>query len=276
MIGKTDRWLKKYLVEAESNNASINERIKLQQDYIIDPLMPYFDSARKIDIQLHLHNFGLFIPHKNEKDKLNRWLKKDYKSYSQKIYQHLQEKWEGPSSAVFILPSHEENHELSTLFNGASGLSYPDKLFLFLPVDATTKQLAALFIHEYSHVCRLHHLYKEKQEMTIIDAIILEGIAEVIVRKKLGDDAGNQYIKKLNHDDFQRYWDRWLKGKETTTRHNPLHDKIMFGSYSMPKNLGYLLGYHLVHQYAEKHALSNKRLLYLENNEFLSILDETP
>ena len=274
MIGKTDRWIKKYIKEAEENNANTSDRIKLQQDYVINPLLPYFNGANTMEIQQHLYQFGLFIPHKNEKDKIVRWLKKDFKSHVQKIYQYLQSKWDGPSPSIFILPSNEENRELSILFNGSSGLSYPDKLFLFLPVDATTKQLAALFIHEYSHVCRLHHLYKENQEMTILDAIILEGIAEVIVRKKLGKDAGNQYIRKLDNDVFERYWNRWIKGKEATKRHDHLHDKIMSGSHSIPKNLGYLLGYHLVNQYAEENSISMKKLLYLENEIFLSSLEE--
>ena len=271
MIHKTDQWLKKYLKETEVQNANTSQRFQLQQNYLISPLQKYFNGVPLENIQLHLHQFGLFIPHKKENDKLKRWMKRDYKSMVQKLFEHFQDKWDGPSTSIFLFPSNEENRELSHVFSGNSGLSFPDKLFLFLSAEATTKQLAALFLHEYSHVCRLDRKYSKNKELNLLDAMILEGIAEVLVRKKLGDEAGNKYLKNLDHATFIKYWNRWIKGNEEVTRKDPLHDQIMFGSYRVPKNLGYLLGFYLVNHYIDNNTMSSKKMIYLDNEVFLDV-----
>lgn len=41
-----------------------------------------------------------------------------------------------------------------------SGVSFPNQLFLFIGEVENDKELEALFIHEYHHVCRIHHQKK--------------------------------------------------------------------------------------------------------------------
>ncbi|WP_369010262.1 DUF2268 domain-containing putative Zn-dependent protease [Oceanobacillus alkalisoli] len=52
---------------------------------------------------------------------------------------------------IFIFPSDRSNTEI----NGKSGLSFHDKLFLFISGETSLTEIKALLTHEYYHVCRL-------------------------------------------------------------------------------------------------------------------------
>ena len=54
--------------------------------------------------------------------------------------------------------------------------------------DLQKQELQALFAHEYNHVCRIHIL-KTLDEMTLLDSLILEGLAEDAVKDLYGENG---------------------------------------------------------------------------------------
>ena len=54
-------------------------------------------------------------------------------------------------------------------------------MFLFLTPSLAEKELEALIVHEYHHICRLKILAKPYHEFTLLDSILMEGFAEYAV-----------------------------------------------------------------------------------------------
>lgn len=75
-----------------------------------------------------------------------------------------------------------------------NGYSFEDKMFLFLPANISDEELEALFVHEYHHICRLKKTGKRVLEHTLLDSIIMEGLAEHAVL----DYCGKQYLLRWN------------------------------------------------------------------------------
>ncbi|MDI5790224.1 DUF2268 domain-containing putative Zn-dependent protease [Bacillus licheniformis] len=65
-------------------------------------------------------------------------------------------------------------------FGSKSGLAFSDKLFCFIG-RSSRSSISAIMTHEYNHVCRLENMPKEEKKMTLLDTIILEGLAEYAV-----------------------------------------------------------------------------------------------
>ncbi|SHM71305.1 DUF2268 domain-containing protein [Gracilibacillus kekensis] len=272
-VHATDEWLKKLSTSLNQQASSTSqEKHKIHLSAICEPLSSFFPEVTPGNIQDHLLRHGLFSP-VTSATFINEWLNKDYYSTVNNLYQRCKRAWEGPSTNIFILPSNEDIRELKAWFNSNAGLSYPDKLFLFLSSTASTKEIAALFIHEYSHTCRLHHFPKEEFNYTLLDAVILEGIAEWLVRKKIGKSYGNKRIEYLSDEALSELWERWIKPHQKIKRMNYKHDLLMYGSKGIPKNIGYIIGYNIVLRYMEKNKKSPRALLRVENEEFISDAD---
>ncbi|WP_163538499.1 DUF2268 domain-containing putative Zn-dependent protease [Gracilibacillus sp. YIM 98692] len=267
----TNQWLKAYTQLEATSNA---EAFRKQQNKICEPLMGFFQNAEADIIQDYLIQNGLFVPVKNDPPYIQAWLKKRFLTITEKLYQKFRQKWNGPDIPIFVLPSNERSLELSKWYGGNAGLCYPDKLFLFINSNATAKQVAAVFVHEYSHACRLKHFPKEEQEYQLLDAIILEGIAEYAVRKLLGNAYGNQRLEIIPPETFCSYWEDLISPHLSITRNDAIHDHIMYGGRGIPKNLGYLIGYNLIKQFIKRNTYPISKLLYLPNATFLDVIND--
>ncbi len=158
-------------------------------------------------------------------------------------------------------------------YNSNAGLSYPDKLFLFLSSEATTKEIASLFLHEYSHTCRLSKFKKDESDYTLLDAVILEGVAEWIVRKVVGKSFGNKRIEMLPEEIYLDLWKKWIKPNRDIKRTHYKHDMIMYGGRDIPKNFGYIIGYNMVERFMKKYKKSPKALIETRNLEIITSLN---
>lgn len=268
-IHRTNQWLDTYLDKIKTSQKQL---LVEHQKLICKPLTSFFRSIDEKTLQEHLIRHGLFLPHKNNSKYLSEWLEKDFYPFFKKLYQKLKRAWDGPEADIFLFPSNENSRELQEQFKGNAGLSYPSKLFLFLSPKATPKALTALFLHEYSHTCRLHYFEKAEEDYTLLDAIILEGTAEYLVRRLLGSSSGSQIIQTLSEKQAKALWDKWIKKYRDIKRLDTKHDLIMYGKHGLPNHLGYNIGYYLVSNYAAKQNYSSKKILYTPNEEFLSII----
>ncbi|MFD2654942.1 DUF2268 domain-containing protein [Gracilibacillus thailandensis] len=272
-IHATDKWIKKFTDEKIGKNRK--EQYLLHQSIICEPLSHCFEDIQPEFIQEHLLRHGLFSPNLNQEDS-EQWMEQNYLSKVNKIYQKCKKAWNGPEPAIFVFPSNEEIRELKEWYNANTGLSYPDKLFLFLQRKAENREIIALFLHEYSHICRLNHFPKKEMEYTLLDAIILEGIAEWIVRKKVGSTYGNKRIEMISDELLADLWLTWIASQQQMTRDHPKHDMIMYGFNGVPKNVGYIIGYNIIQRYMTKQPCSITTLLQTTNQQILATIDTLP
>ena len=175
---------------------------------------------------------------------------------SKKIYKHLLERgvwekteqlfatykqlWNGPDVPMYIFPLGTGQRAMET----KSGLAFKHSLFLFLDSQISEKEIEAVLIHEYHHVCRLHRLKNKKN--TLLDTMVMEGLAERTVEKYLGSEYLAPWTKIYRDSEFKRLWTRYVEDKYNDATFNPLHDRIMLGRFGYPHMLGYWSGYQLV------------------------------
>ena len=197
---------------------------------------------------------AIFIEMKEKKV----WEKVD--SYLQK-YMKL---WKGPNVPVFIFPARGSLFTISR----KSGVAFHKALFLFVPSEISEKELEVIFVHEYHHVCRLHFM-NHLNDSTLLDTVIMEGLAEKAVEEYCGknyvapwttsiyDSDLKELIKKVYIPNFK------IKKKDTK------HDAFVYGLNGIPRMAGYAVGYHLVGGYAKKEKVNTVQMLSLSSDVFL-------
>ena len=90
----------------------------------------------------------------------------------------------GPDVPVFILLSDSYNRTVQEEYNGRAGLSMRHVIFLFVCGRNSVEELKVLLAHEYHHICRLHQIETKETEYTLLDTMIMEGLAEQAVTER--------------------------------------------------------------------------------------------
>jgi uncharacterized protein YjaZ len=188
---------------------------------------------------------------------------------TQRIYEKYRKAWNGPAIPIFIFPLDETNSKLVREGKGKSGVSFVDKLFLFLTSLEDEKELEALFVHEYHHVCRMNSQKKRLDDYTLLDSIILEGLAEHAVADHCGEEYTGEWSKRYVKKDLSRHWSNNISEKLSLTRDHHLHDKILFGLGNRPNLLGYVLGFEIIKQYKERENISDKSSFIIPAETFI-------
>ncbi|WP_158541082.1 DUF2268 domain-containing protein [Sporosarcina sp. BI001-red] len=170
-------------------------------------------------------------------------------------HQALQKKWKGPDVPIIILPSNTADPKLLSDTNGKAGLAFADKLFLFVPETILAHELKALFIHEYNHLCRMWLTKKEENSFTLLDSIILEGLAEHAVRERLGEAFTATWTNYYSHEKLARIWEKSILPKRMLKKSHHLHNQYLYGWNGHPKMAGYCVGYYLVETYMNTHKV---------------------
>ncbi|MBM7540973.1 DUF2268 domain-containing protein [Amphibacillus cookii] len=244
-----------------------------QLEYVIQPISAYFDDTDPIELQWCLQSYGLFQENELNNNHIEQFVSSNIWDDIETDFTVLQYNWQGPEVALFLLPSDCNNQQLMDTFHGVSGLSYADKLFLFIHKDSSHQQIQALLTHEYSHVYRLKRLYKRDDQLTLGDSIILEGIAEKIVRLNADEDSTYNTALKYSDDQLsnaQLLWQQVVKKNLNLPNHHPFHDRIMYGGGEIPHSTGYLVGYALVNRWCQLHQPTIIDLLNIPANHILT------
>jgi uncharacterized protein YjaZ len=255
-VEETDIWLTKWHDEP----IKICDHI-LTKDKNIDGKMFYH----------YLLQFGMYRPSSNSK-KLVMSLKKN-KTWEKvnELLEKYKKSWGGPTIPIYIFPIGSGN--LVSPKGNKSGVSFEDKLFLFLSDLEDEKELEALFIHEYHHICRLNGIKKSMGEYTLLDSIVLEGLAEDTVHSILGFKYVASWNKKLTNEQFQTYWSKYLKDNLDVKKDTKQHDQLLYGKGLLPNMLGYSCGYHLVRKYTEQKSYSTKESFRISSENFVKNLN---
>ncbi len=260
----TDQWMKQYLHAVTDTQEA---DFRLQRDFLCTPLRSYFPDASAEEVHHHLIRNGLFLPGNHAHAGMERLCDRPFWETAGKLTNQLQREWSGPSVPVFIFPVNLGHEQIRTDFRGKTGLAHSDKVFLFISGDISETAFQALLAHEYNHVCRLNAIQKPEETFTLLDTMILEGIAETAVLERLGATALAPWTTLYSREYVKSCWKKWLSPQLHTKKSDPRHQLLMYGGDSIPKWLGYCTGFHLVQSFKEKSKSHIQQLLRLSSAE---------
>ncbi|WP_068985002.1 MULTISPECIES: DUF2268 domain-containing protein [Lysinibacillus] len=255
----TDEWLNE-LIENQRQNHSRNFN-EIQCYILCSRLVEIFNGGYPEELQFELQQQGLFQPH--EKIDIKKLKEQNVWEVVQKEFIYLKKRWSGPNIPIYIFPITQEQ----TMTN-KNGVAYPNALFLFIG-ELEKEELKALFAHEYNHVCRLQFLNKTLDEVSLLDSLILEGLAECAVEEIYGDKWLAPWLSYYSLDKMLKIWKkRFLPKINIQGLDN--HIEFLYGG-KLPKWIGYCIGYEIVRSYIKNfssnklHVKSSKEILVGSN-----------
>lgn len=250
---RTDQWL----LEAYNKPIEICEKLR-----------ELFDGAYASEIYDYLLLHGMYSPLTNGKDRVLKLQSKNVWGMVQVEAQILQNMWKGPDTPIFIFPSDSSNERMKIEFKGKSGLSFKDKLFLFISEENNEAEIKSLLTHEYNHICRLTYYPKHEDDYTLLDTIILEGLAENAVRERFGEEFLSSWTSFYTENELLNMWEKLIVPNRSILKTDPKHHELLYGSPLYPKMVGYSVGYFLVKNYMKSNHYTSKDLLSTEPVQF--------
>ncbi|CAM4090684.1 hypothetical protein BAMA_17345 [Bacillus manliponensis] len=224
---------------------------------------------RKEMIYRFLVSKGMFRPIKDGEREIDELQKKKIWDQLAIEYEELKEWLGGPDVPVFILLSDSYNKIVQQEYNGKAGLSMRDALFLFISSKNTIAELRALLTHEYHHICRIYNSKKKEENYTLLDTMIMEGLAEQAVYERHSASCYAPWTNYYEKEDVIDFWNRFVKGKCHVLRGTREHDIILNGLGAYPKMAGYNIGFHIVKDCVQSEKENSLSLLKLEAEDIL-------
>lgn len=214
---------------------------------ICERFLKEFNETDSKKIYTYLMSFGMYRP-TNGSLRLFRQLKeKNVWAIINKLYRKYRKKWKGPEVNIYIFPVSQSSRSfIKGESTTKSGVSFHDRIFLFVGNYKDEKELEALFVHEYHHVCRIWKQGSDTSQFTLLDSIVLEGLAELEVEKNCGAEYLADWCHFYSDDDIDMFMKKYIQANLTLKKNDELHDALLFGLGKYPKLLGYACGYSLV------------------------------
>lgn len=236
---------------------------------ICKKLCSYFTDFNEVEIAKYLHSYGMFTSNQQVDKWIERTEKENIFDFIKEEERKLKKEWNGPNVSIFIFPCDQNNRKIATDYKGRSGVAFKNKLFLFLSLETKKVDIKSLFIHEYHHVCRLAAIKKQEKHFTILDTVIMEGLAENAVREKLGEENVGSWTKLYSDSQCERFLERIINPKRDVSMESHKFSQLMFGTGFYPNMLGYAVGYYIVKNYMKRTGKKTKGLLGLPAEVFL-------
>ncbi|MCL6573847.1 MAG: DUF2268 domain-containing protein [Bacillus sp. (in: Bacteria)] len=252
----------------------------LQQEFdrpakIAEKLMPFFNDQTPNEIYNLLKDFGMYRPSRSTRNHLNTMIDQKAWDMVEQLFDKYKKKWNGPDIPVFLFPLAQSRGLFMKAEKSKAGVSFPDKMFLFLTHYEDPKEIEALLVHEYHHVCRLQMLNKSMADFTLLDSIIIEGLAEFAVIKNCGQKYLANWCRMYSEQEISKFWVKYLKKQLDKKKSERAHDELLYGGGRIPNLLGYAVGFTIVenfyksHNYSTKLSFTNPAVNYLEEyNDF--------
>ncbi|MDG4656660.1 DUF2268 domain-containing protein [Ectobacillus antri] len=222
---------------------------------------------KPMDIYHFLQSRGMYRPVKGRRNELRE--RKEVWHILQSEFAALRRWLKGPDVPVYILPADRFNRYIQRQYNGKSGLAFRTCIFLFVSSNNSTDELRAMLTHEYHHVCRLAAFYKEEEKYTLLDTMVLEGLAEAAVAARHTPEMHAAWVSYYTKEEAIRLWHRYIKGHIDVRKGTKLHEELVNGLGRYPRLLGYCVGYHIVQDCLAHHKLNTARLLGIDSRKIL-------
>jgi uncharacterized protein YjaZ len=226
------------------------------------------DTEKAKGFYRYLQKFGMYSPTKTCRNTYELLDEKDIWKTVNSIYKKYRKEWNGPDIPVYIFPLYERSQLFTRTTTSKSGLSFQDKLFLFLTHNLHEKEIEALLVHEYHHVCRMNASNKKIKEYTLLDSIVLEGLAEVAVKECCGSKYLAEWCTLYSNEEIKQYAKKLLVDNLSSKKDTRIHNQLLFGEGSYPKMLGYALGFAIASQYKESKKISLKDTFTISSDHF--------
>ncbi|WP_066054803.1 DUF2268 domain-containing protein [Robertmurraya korlensis] len=260
-VVRTDEWLDKDF----TNPVGICKRF-----------LKEFNESEPKPIYDYLSSFGMYRPNRATFQTYERLKEKKVWETINHIYEKYRGKWNGPEVTIYIFPiSQSSNFFFRERQSKKSGVSFPDRVFLFIGDLEDELELESLFVHEYHHVCRIRKQKKDPSEFTFLDSMILEGLAELEVEKSCGAEYLADWCHFYSKEDIELYMKRYIISNLQVKKTDPLHDQLLFGTGAYPKLLGYACGYYLVRTSYKENYFSTKTSFTILGKRFITKSEET-
>ncbi|MBU8594729.1 DUF2268 domain-containing protein [Shouchella clausii] len=269
-IVKTNRWIELYVDHYEEQSVQARYR-----QLFIQPLQSLFAYSTDQQLATYLQKIGLFLP-KTRKSRLRRFLHSNCWTVAGEQFNALKQKWQGPNVPVFLLPANEEHKRLQAELGGKMGLGFPDGIVLFISGDIEEKDLKALVTHEYHHVCRLWRTQETESSITLLESMVMEGLAELAVIEEVGEAYVAPWTKKYDRHWQEEWFVRYLE--PNLLRKGRSHYKpFLYGDdrAGIPAMLGYYYGFKLCKAAAERSSKDTLAFLDEDAESVLRIGRET-
>ncbi|WP_053960728.1 DUF2268 domain-containing putative Zn-dependent protease [Sulfobacillus thermosulfidooxidans] len=133
--------------------------------------------------------------------------------------------------------------------------TYQGEISLIIaPLSQSLPTLEAVIAHEYHHHWRIHALHLDEENETLLERMILEGLADHFAEHVVSTHGSMPWTKFLNLADAEKLWPLYrqqlfVQGKDTS--------QWLFGSadLGLPLWTGYAVGYEIIQSYRESHPL---------------------
>lgn len=252
-VRRTDKWL-------EDNFNDPAELLKKTSSYRSSEASGFYN---------YLKFFGMYQPSRQTKrvyeelKSVNAWetIESLYKKYKSLL--------NGPEVNIYIFPINVMNRQLMRQTNGKSGVTIDNDLYLFLSPHHDSKEWEALFIHEYHHAVRIQKLQKKPFEFTLLDSMVLEGLAEHAVEEFCGEKYVAKMSKGYSDQLLERYWQSDFRGRLNVLKKERMHDDLLFGKKLVPHMMGYALGFKIIEEYKKEFPFSTQTKIDTPSKELL-------
>lgn len=246
----------------------------LQKDFdrpivMCEKLRPYFNGESANEVYNQLKNFGMYRPSKFTRDYLNQMLDHNIWNRVGRLFTDYKNKWNGPDIPVFLFPVAQTGSFFKREKNSKAGVSFPDKMFLFLSNYEDMKEVEALLVHEYHHVCRMNMSDKILEDYSLLDSLIIEGLAEYAVLKHCGKEYLANWCHMYSEKELLLFWDKFIKNRLNKKKNERDHDDLLYGGRGIPRLLGYAVGYNIIKEYYEKNNYSTKHSFTIPSAKFI-------
>ncbi|AGT31132.1 hypothetical protein M493_04135 [Geobacillus genomosp. 3] len=232
--------------------------------------VPFFGDASAHDIHKYLCRYGMYRSARQAVRMLPDMKAQRLWERAGRQYDRQRERWNGPDVPVFLLPADDENRKLAREFHGKGGVAFADKLFFFLLPEHRDGEIAALVAHEYNHVCRLQMLPIDGKEATLLDAVIMEGLAEHAVAETVGAGQCADWTGYYTDRELRRFWRRYIAPNQDMDASHPLSTRLLYGLGWYPNMVGYAVGYAIVRRCLESgHSLT--KLMAMEAKQIAAL-----
>lgn len=129
--------------------------------------------------------------------------------------------------------------------------------FVVLPEESVRSTIKSVVTHEYHHHWRISALELKEDSETLLDRMVLEGLAEHFVETRLGISYLGPYKDALSETQAKTLW--ISKYKSHTDDKGTSTDLYMFGNKEkdLPFWGGYSVGYYLIKWYLGKNRVAS-------------------
>ena len=254
-IEKTKIWLEEHF----------DEPIK-----ICSKLVSSSNKEDAVEFYDYLVSFGMYQPNPTSREMFHQLKDEDSWSKVENIYVKYKIKWSGPDIPVYIFPMRRTRY---SKIDHKSGVSFANKMFLFLTPLLDVRELEALIVHEYHHICRLKYLTKPYHEFTLLDSILMEGFAEYAVTKFCGKNYNAKWTSYYNNEELEYFWEKYLMKNLQAKKTEPIHDAILFGKGRFPDLMGYAAGYQIINLLYKKKSFTFRETFTIKEDEVMKVLD---